>query len=478
MAELSAQTAASPDGPTAGAVPGNTTAGSSADSDLWRAVRQGDTFTSAKQDPLAGQLIQAEGHGWELTRNGPLAMYTAWALTGILILLSLFYALRGRVRIDAGPCGQTITRFGLLERASHWLLASTFIVLGLTGLNLLLGRTVLLPLIGHEAFAVMAMYGKYIHNYVGFAFTASVVIVFLLWVQYNIPNFLDLKWIVRGGGLFGGGHPPARKFNAGQKLIFWTVVIGGGSLFASGWALMNPFETSMMGATFEKTAASPDGPTAGAVPGNTTAGSSADSDLWRAVRQGDTFTSAKQDPLAGQLIQAEGHGWELTRNGPLAMYTAWALTGILILLSLFYALRGRVRIDAGPCGQTITRFGLLERASHWLLASTFIVLGLTGLNLLLGRTVLLPLIGHEAFAVMAMYGKYIHNYVGFAFTASVVIVFLLWVQYNIPNFLDLKWIVRGGGLFGGGHPPARKFNAGQKLIFWTVVIGGGSLFAS
>ncbi|MCR9085149.1 MAG: formate dehydrogenase subunit gamma [Rhodobacteraceae bacterium] len=252
MAELSAQTAASPDGPTAGAVPGNTTAGSSADSDLWRAVRQGDTFTSAKQDPLAGQLIQAEGHGWELTRNGPLAMYTAWALTGILILLSLFYALRGRVRIDAGPCGQTITRFGLLERASHWLLASTFIVLGLTGLNLLLGRTVLLPLIGHEAFAVMAMYGKYIHNYVGFAFTASVVIVFLLWVRYNIPNFLDLKWIVRGGGLFGGGHPPARKFNAGQKLIFWTVVIGGGSLFASGWALMNPFETSMMGATFEK----------------------------------------------------------------------------------------------------------------------------------------------------------------------------------------------------------------------------------
>ena len=252
LADVSAQTSDSPYGPTGGAVPGNTTAGAAADSELWRAVREGQTFTSAKQDPLAGQLIQAEGHGWELTRNGPLAMYTAWALTGILILLSLFYALRGRVRIDAGPCGQTITRFGLLERASHWLLASSFIVLALTGLNLLLGRTVLLPLIGHEAFAAMALYGKYIHNYVGFAFFASVIIVFLLWVRYNIPNLLDLKWIVRGGGLFGGGHPPARKFNAGQKLIFWTVVIGGGSLFASGWALMNPFETSMMAATFEK----------------------------------------------------------------------------------------------------------------------------------------------------------------------------------------------------------------------------------
>ncbi len=250
--ELAAQTAASPDGPVAGAVPGNTTAGAAADSELWRAVREGASFSTSGQNPLGGQLIQAEGHGWELTRNGPLAMYTAMALTGTLILLSLFYALRGRVRIDAGPCGQTITRFGLLERSAHWLLASSFIVLALTGLNLLLGRTVLLPVIGHEAFSVMALYGKYIHNYVGFAFAVSVVIVFFLWVWHNIPSLLDLKWLVRGGGLFGGGHPPAKKFNAGQKLIFWTVVLGGGSLFASGWALMNPFETGMMAATAEK----------------------------------------------------------------------------------------------------------------------------------------------------------------------------------------------------------------------------------
>ena len=251
LSHLSAQ-AADPSGPTGGAVPGNTTAGASADAELWRAIRQGDTFSTSGQNPLGGQLIQAEGHGWELTRNGPLAMYSAWALTGILILLSIFYALRGRVRIDAGPSGETITRFKLVERAAHWLLASTFIVLGLTGLNLLFGRTVLMPVLGKEFFATMTLYGKYIHNYVGFAFAASVVIVFLLWVWHNIPNLLDLKWILRGGGLFGGGHPPAKKFNAGQKLIFWTVVVGGGSLFFSGWALMNPFETTMMAATFEK----------------------------------------------------------------------------------------------------------------------------------------------------------------------------------------------------------------------------------
>ncbi|MCV6596869.1 MAG: formate dehydrogenase subunit gamma [Mangrovicoccus sp.] len=248
LAPLSAQES----GPIAGAVPGNTTAGAAADAELWRMIRQGGDFTSNAQNPLAGRLIQAEGHGWEQTRNGPLAMYSAWALTGILILLSLFFALRGRVRIDAGPSSHTITRFQLVERAAHWLLASSFIVLALTGLNLLFGRSLLIPLIGKEAFAAMTLWGKYIHNYVGFAFGAAVVIVFLMWVWHNIPNLTDLRWIARAGGLMGGGHPPAKKFNAGQKLIFWAVIIGGGSLFASGWALMNPFETSMMAATFEK----------------------------------------------------------------------------------------------------------------------------------------------------------------------------------------------------------------------------------
>lgn len=235
-----------------GAVPGNTTAGSAADAELWRQIRQGETFSSSGQSPLGGLLIQSEGHSWEQTRNGPLAMYTGWAITGTLILLSLFFAMRGRIRIDAGPSGETITRFGLLERSAHWLLASSFIVLALTGLNMLFGRTVLLPLMGPEAFSAMTLWGKYIHNYVGFAFAVSVVLVFFLWVLNNIPRPADLAWLARGGGLLGGGHPPARKFNAGQKIIFWTVILCGVSITLSGWALLNPFGTTMMADTAAK----------------------------------------------------------------------------------------------------------------------------------------------------------------------------------------------------------------------------------
>ena len=36
-------------------------------------------------------------------------------------------------------------------------------------------------------------------------------------------------------------HPPAGRFNAGQKMIYWIVVLGGGAVAASGYLLMFPF---------------------------------------------------------------------------------------------------------------------------------------------------------------------------------------------------------------------------------------------
>nr|MBX2805012.1 formate dehydrogenase subunit gamma [Hyphomicrobiales bacterium] len=131
-----------------------------------------------------------------------------------------------------------------------WVLASSFILLALTGLNLLFGRALLIPLIGHDAFSSITIAGKFIHNYIAFAFMAALVMVTVLWVAHNIPNRHDIVWFLRGGGLFGGGHPKARKFNGGQKVIFWIVVLCGISISLSGWALLNPFETTMFGDTF------------------------------------------------------------------------------------------------------------------------------------------------------------------------------------------------------------------------------------
>jgi formate dehydrogenase subunit gamma len=44
--------------------------------------------------------------------------------------------------------------------------------------------------------------------------------------------------------MVGHDHPPAYRFNAGQKAIYWIVVIGGGLVAATGYELMFPFYLS------------------------------------------------------------------------------------------------------------------------------------------------------------------------------------------------------------------------------------------
>ena len=232
------------------ATPGGTDSGESSDSELWRHIRKGGSGTVAGQNKSGGLLIQSQGYDWQMTRNGPLAMYSAWAILGVVLLVSLFFAIRGRIRIEEGPSGFTIRRFSFVERVAHWLLASSFIVLALTGLNLLYGRRLLIPLMGKDSFAVITEAGKLVHNYVGFAFMLALALIALLWIVHNFPNRHDIVWLLRGGGLLGGGHPAARKFNGGQKVLFWIIILCGISISLSGWALMNPFTTTMFGDTF------------------------------------------------------------------------------------------------------------------------------------------------------------------------------------------------------------------------------------
>jgi formate dehydrogenase subunit gamma len=233
-----------------GEVPGQSL-GLSSDSDLWRYVRTGNAGSTQMKNELSAVMIQSEGDNWRAFRNGPLSNVGAFAVMGIIGLLVVFYFIRGKIRIDAGPSGDTILRFGVIDRFAHWLMAGSFVVLGITGLNLLYGRYILLPIIGKDAFAAFTTFGKYAHNYLAFAFMAGLALSFALWVRHNVPNRGDLAWLKAGGGIFKKGvHPPARKFNAGQKIIFWAVMIGGLSVSMSGIALLFPFQTSMFADTF------------------------------------------------------------------------------------------------------------------------------------------------------------------------------------------------------------------------------------
>ncbi len=192
-------------------------------------------------DTQAATLIQPAGREWRDFHNRTLAWVGGVAVLGVIGALGLFFFSRGRIRIAGGPSGQTIQRFNILERANHWMVASTFIILGLSGLNLTFGRHLLLPLIGPEAFTGLSQWGKYAHNFLSFPFTLGLVVMFFIWVKDNIPNARDITWFKMGGGLVGKGHPEAARFNGGQKVVFWITVLGGGAVAASGYFLIFPF---------------------------------------------------------------------------------------------------------------------------------------------------------------------------------------------------------------------------------------------
>lgn len=196
---------------------------------------------SSLPDARTRVLEQPAGRDWRQFHQVTLRWVAAIAILGMLAVLILFYLIRGMVRIENGRSGRTLVRFSAFERFVHWMTASCFIVLALSGLNITFGRELLTPLFGPEMFASWSQWAKYAHNYLSFPFTLGVVLMFLMWIAWNIPSGTDVRWIKEGGGIVGNNHPPARRFNAGQKAIYWVVVLGGAAAAITGYLLMFPF---------------------------------------------------------------------------------------------------------------------------------------------------------------------------------------------------------------------------------------------
>jgi formate dehydrogenase subunit gamma len=211
---------------------------------LLNALKEGDKISGriSIPDQMAASLIQPAGRDWRDFQRSKLPIIGGVAILGMLALLAIFLMVRGRVRVDHGFSGTKILRFASFERFTHWLTASCFIVLALSGLNISFGRILILPLFGADAFATMSGYAKIAHDYLAFPFMLGLVIMFLIWIRDNIPGKIDWQWLKQGGGIVSKGqHPPAKRFNAGQKGIFWIVMIGGVLMSLSGWYLLFPY---------------------------------------------------------------------------------------------------------------------------------------------------------------------------------------------------------------------------------------------
>ena len=193
-------------------------------------------------DRKAANLIQPQGRDYRAFRESWLPWIAGLAVLGALALLALFYVTRGRIMLEKGPdTGRKILRFGSFERFAHWMTATCFIILALSGLNYIFGKRLLMPLIGPEAFGVVAQYAKYSHIYLAWPFMLGIVLMFVLWLKDNIPSRIDWAWIKAYGGFIGNKHPSAGRFNAGQKMVFWMVVGFGTAMSLTGLMMIFPF---------------------------------------------------------------------------------------------------------------------------------------------------------------------------------------------------------------------------------------------
>ena len=192
-------------------------------------------------DKKAAVLMQPAGRTWDYFHEVLLHWGGAIVILGTIALLALAYLILGRIRIAAGRSGRKILRFKAFERFSHWLTALSFVILGLTGLNITFGKLVLLPIVGWDAFSEISEVAKYLHNFTAFAFMAGLVLIIVIFFKDNLPEKVDLDWLRQGGGFIKNKHAPAGRFNLGEKLVYWLSLVAGIAVSLSGLLLLFPF---------------------------------------------------------------------------------------------------------------------------------------------------------------------------------------------------------------------------------------------
>ena len=208
---------------------------------FWREVRRGTPGTTTVAGQERGVLIQNSGQNWRRIRNGLIASVAPWILAVVFLAIAVFFVVFGPDKLEERPDGTTIRRFSAAERWLHWITAGLFIVMAASGLSMLFGRAVLIPVLGLQAFSAYMQFAMRLHNYAGPVFLAGVLVEILTWLRFNIPGKIDLEWFKKFGGMTGRGpRPHAEKINGGEKAWFWIMVVAGLGIGATGLILDFP----------------------------------------------------------------------------------------------------------------------------------------------------------------------------------------------------------------------------------------------
>jgi formate dehydrogenase subunit gamma len=128
-----------------------------------------------------------------------------------------------------------VLRYNFRERLNHWIAAGSYIYLMLTGLAFW----------SPWLFWIAAALGggpvsRMLHPWVGLIFTCSVAYMFSLWSRQMKFESMDYDWWKSLRFYITNQDdkmPPAGRYNAGQKLLFWSFLYGALVLLLTGLLL-------------------------------------------------------------------------------------------------------------------------------------------------------------------------------------------------------------------------------------------------
>ncbi len=218
---------------------------------FWRAVRDsgGQAGTTNLPGPEMGTLVQSftqypgsryttAGEAWRQVRNQWILPYGGALLLIAVLAVGMFYWRTGGMGGHEPDTGRVIERFTYFERAAHWSVAISFVLLAVSGIVIALGKFFLLPVIGATLFGWLTYALKTLHNFAGPVFAVALLVFIFTYLRDNLPRAGDMGWLAKGGGMFSGEHVPSGRFNAGEKIVFWGgVIVLGLIVVASGLVL-------------------------------------------------------------------------------------------------------------------------------------------------------------------------------------------------------------------------------------------------
>jgi len=182
------------------------------------------------------------GEAWRQFRNGPVTFIGGWLVVGVGLVILAFYFVFGPVKLHGKPTGRLVRRFSTVDQVVHWSVAISFCILGASGLIMLFGKHVLLPIIGYTLFAWLTSLGKNLHNFIAPFFIVSVIAMIVLYVRHNLPRLYDLNFLVNAIGVMTKG--PRARIGGGEPLELAEVGHGLEHLAA-------PVETALLGQVTE-----------------------------------------------------------------------------------------------------------------------------------------------------------------------------------------------------------------------------------